>query len=719
MKATRNRLVPLSIAALTAGLALADGPAPAEARITRIEISRTEPAFGGQSFAPAGPYRRLIGRAFGEVDPTLAQNTVIQDIDLAPRNGRGMVEYATDIDLLTPADPGRGNGTLLFHVVNRGNKLALLTHNDGARASARELNALSNPGDGWMQRQGYTLVFFGWQADILPGDGRLTFTVPVAHKPDGSPLTGVVRAELFAWQNTATLPLSAGWFTGMTHAAYATVSLDNATPLSDGFLPTLTVRAKEPAPRVPIANADWHFGSCGDGEAVTPDATHICYRAGFEPGKLYELIYRARDPLVLGLGFAVTRDLAAFFRSADADDAGTANPLPHGPGVRTIVEGTSQSGRMIRSFVQLGFNRTETGERAFDGAFVHIGGGLLPLNVRFGQPGRAWGDQVDHLYPAYDFPFAYARMGDPMTGRVQGVLDACSQTDTCPRIFHVATALEMWEGRQSLALTDPLGRADLDAPANVRTYIMASTQHGPAALPLPTAPPFGPCQQPPDPNPQIWTMRALLTALNDWLHQGAEPPPPATPRIDNGTLVAPDRVAFPPIPANSYGGTERPAVRFLGVHDPLHVLDYGAGWRASETSGVIDIEPPRVGTATYGALVPQVDADGNDIAGIRSLFLQVPIGTYTGWNLGRAGWFEDGFCSLTGSFIPFATTRAERLATGDPRPSIEERYPTKGAYLAALRGAAGRLVAQRFLLPDDAAALIAAADAAPGIRSGP
>jgi len=705
--------------AMLAAMALLCGTVPTEARITRIEIDRAEPAFDGQVFAPVGAYTRLIGRAFGEVDPARPQNAVIQDIDLAPRNASGMVEYATDIDIVTPADPARGNGTLMFHVVNRGNKLALLTHNDNARAAAKDLNALANPGDGWLQHQGYTLVFFGWQADVLAGDGRMTLTVPVAHNPDGAPITGPVRAELTTWQTTTTLPLSAGWFSGQTHAAYATVSTDNRTPLADGFLPTLTVRGKEQAPRVPIANADWRFGTCADVATVAPDDRHICYKSGFEVGRLYELIYRARDPLVLGLGFAVTRDLAAFFRTANADDAGTANPLPHGAGTQAIVEGTSQSGRMIRSFIQLGFNRTETGGRAFDGAFVHIGGGLLPLNVRFGQPGRAWGNQVDHLYPAYDFPFAYARMGDPLTGRIAGVLDTCSATETCPRIFHVATSLEMWEGRQSLGLTDPLGRADLDAPADVRTYIMASTQHGPAALPLPTSAPFGPCQLQPNPNPQLWTMRALLTALNAWLHDGTEPPPPATPRIDNATLVAPDRVAFPPIPANTYGGVSRPAVRFLAVHNPLHVLDYGPGWRAGETSGEITIEPPRVGTASYGVLVPQVDADGNDIGGIRSLFLQVPIGTYTGWNLGRAGWFEDGFCSLTGSFIPFAPARAERIAAGDPRPSLEERYPTRDTYLAALRDAAKQLVAQRFLLPDDATTLLHAAEAAPNIRNGP
>jgi hypothetical protein len=373
---------------------------------------------------------------------------------------------------------------------------------------------------------------------------------------------------------------------------------------------------------------------------------------------------------------------------------------------------------MIRSFLALGFNQDEQGRRVFDGAYPHIGGGLIPLNVRFGQPVRAWGEQTDHLYPAYDFPFTYARETDPLTGRTQGILDRCSATETCPRIFHVATVLEMWEGRQSLGLTDPLGQHDVPDPPNVRTYIMASTQHGPAALPLLTKPPFGNCQQQPNPNPQVWTMRALLTSLVAWVQDGVAPPPSAGPRIADGTMVPADQVRFPPIPANHYEEVERPAVSTTRVYDTLHVMDFGPLYRAGESSGIITIEPPRVGTASYGVLLPQVDSDGNDIGGIHSVFVQVPIGTYTGWNLGRAGRFEGGMCNLQGSFIPFAATRAERDSTGDPRPSIEERYPTKEAYLSLFRATADRLVAARFLLPDDSRTLIEQAERA-GIRSAP
>ncbi|MBL8696965.1 MAG: hypothetical protein JNK67_01245 [Alphaproteobacteria bacterium] len=689
----------------------------ADAKIVRLEILRTEPAFGGQGFGAVGPYERVVARAHGEVDPAGALNAAIQDLELAPRNAQGRVEYATDVEILKPVDMARGNGTLLFEVLNRGNKLGINAFNDGIPLGVPERNAAVDAGDGHLFAAGHTLVWFGWQADVLPGASRLTFSVPTARNPDGSPITGIVRTELTTAAPTRTLNLSSGWFTALTHGSHATASTANRTAFPDGFVPTLTVRAKEQEPRQPIASTEWAFGACPDGTTVTPSETQICLRAGFQPGRLYELIYRARDPKVLGLGFAAMRDLAEHLRGQRQDDAGTPNPV-YRDGARTLVFGSSQSGRMIRSFIHLGFNQAEGGGRAFDGAFPHIGGGLMPLNVRFGQPGRAWGDQIDHLFPAYDFPFSYTRQHDPLTGRTQGVLDRCEASGTCPRMFHVATALEVWEGRQSLGLTDPLGQRDVPDPDGVRTFIMASTQHGAWVAPMPKQAPFGNCQQQPNPNPQRDTMRALLAAFTVWVRDDVAPPPSNVPRIADGSLVAPHQVRFPSIPANAYGGVTRPAVRALRVHNPLQVLDFGPGFRPAESSGVISIEPPRAGTASYGVLVPQVDADGNDLGGVRSVHLQVPIGTYTGWNLGRADRFEDGFCSLSGSFIPFAATRAERVATGDPRPSLEERYPSVEAYVAAVRRAADGLVAQRLLLRADADALIAKAGTE-GVRAGP
>ncbi len=685
----------------------------AEARITRLEIIRTEPAFNGAIFG-SGPYERVIARAHGEIDPAAPANAGIQDIGLAPRNARGAVEYTTELDIIRPADPANGNGVLLFNILNRGNKGALALFNADVPPGATGPNRLENPGDGWLQRQGYTVIWFGWQADVLPGDGRMTLQVPVAREPDGTPVTGPVRAELVVQTAPATvLNLSSGWFTGMTHASAPTVSTDNQARLADGFLPSLTVRATENAPRTPIPNTEWRFGDC-----TAANDTQICYPAGFLPGRLYELIYRAKDPLVLGIGFAVARDLGTFLGRADRDEAGTANPVAHGAATKSIVMGTSQSGRFIRSMIALGFNKGEDGRRVFDGALPHIGGGLMPLNLRFGQPGRAWGQQVDHLYPAYDFPFTYARQTDPLTGRSQGLLDSCTADGTCPRLFHAATALEIWEGRQSLGLTDPLGKEDAPEPAEVRTYIMASTQHAPPGLPLPTNPPFPLCAQQSNPNPHTWTMRALLTDLTEWVRDDKTPPASVVPRIADGTLVAPDQVRFPAIPANAYGGVDRPALRYTGATSLLHVLDFGPDYRAGESAGVITLEPPAVGTGSYGTLVPQVDADGIDLAGVRDTYVQAPIGTYTGWNSFRPDRFGGNFCNFSGSFVPFAATKAERDAVGDPRLSLDERYPSKDAYVAAVRRASMDLVARRLMLNEDAERLITEA-VANGVRSGP
>ncbi len=689
-----------------------------EARITHIEVTKSEPAFGGQSFGDAGAYEHLTGKVTGEIDPADPANAGIQDINLAPRNARGMVEYATNIELLKPADMAKGNRILFFEVNNRGNKLALGTFNAGIPGGVAERNALSSPGDGWLMGLGYTMVWFGWEMDVRPGMNRIGMPPIVAHDHDGSAITGIVRSEIITRVPAMSVPISLSQqIQNYPIDSYPTASVDNSVPFADGFLPTLTERAREQDPREPIANSAWGFGTCDQGGALTPDEKHICYRDGFKPGRLYELIYRAKDSTIGGLGFAAARDLGAFVRNSEKDDAGSVNPV-YRPDNLAIIEGSSQSGRMVRDLPALGFNRDETGHRVFDAAYPHIGGGLMPLNVRFGQPARVWGEQADHLYPAYDFPFTYARQTDPLTERTGGLFDRCMTTDTCPKLFHVATALEMWEGRRSLGLTDPLGRTDVADPPNVRTYIMASTQHSPAALPLAARAPFGNCQQQPNPNPQIWTMRALLTAFTGWVRDGVEPPPSAKPSVADGLLVPPDRVRFPEIPASFYGEVDRPAVSPLRIHDTLHVLDFGPLYRAEDSSGVIVREPPKVGSGSYGILEMQVDADGNDLAGIRSVFLQAPIGTYTGWNLGRKDRFENGMCNLQGSFIPFAATKAERIAAGDSRLSIEERFPTKDVYFAAFKKAADDLVAKRFLLPDDARSLVKTAESE-GVRNAP
>lgn len=690
---TQAGIAPRLARAAFAAAALVFGAATADARITRIEITRVEsPTFGGASFGSVGTYDKLVGRAFGEVDPRDRDNAGIQDIELAPRNAHGMVEYAMDIYILTPHDPARGNATIFYDAVNRGNKVVLGLFNFGAVGG----NEPTSAGDGFLQSQGYTVVWSGWQADVAAGGGRLTLSVPVAHRRDGADITGRVRGEYIVTAATSTQNLSSGTFTGLTHTSYETASLGPRDA-------TLTMRVKETDPRVAIPATDWAFADC----TTTPfpgiaSATQICLKNGFDTNHIYELLYTARNPTVLGLGFAATRDLIAFLRHAQHDDAGTANPLAGA--IRTaLAHGTSQAGRFLRAFVLLGFNRDERGGVVFDGMNPHLASQLLPMNVRFGQPGRAYGQHEDHLYPTAQPPFSYGESVDDIAHDAGGILDACRRTHSCPRIIHTVSSTEYWQGRMSLDTTDVHGRFDLHQPGDVRLFHFAGTQHVPAGVAA-----AGICQQLSNPNLYQHGLRALLVALRGWVVDGAEPPDSRIPTLRSGTLVESAQ--------RSIGWPDIPGVAYSGILDGLQLLDYGRGFDVDRESGIVE-EPPRAAhRGSYRVLVPRVNSDGNEVAGLRGVGLEAPLGTYTGWNLRRAGFAEGEECGLTGSFVPFARTRADRTTSGDPRPSLEERYGDHAGYVAAVRTAAARLVAAHLLLQADADTLIAQADASSVLR---
>ena len=667
--------------------------APAHARITRIEITRLEsPTFGGASFGSVGTYDKLVGRAFGEIDPRELQNAGIQDIELAPRNAHRMVEYAMDVYILAPHDPARGNATIFYDAVNRGNKVALGLFNFGALGG----NEPTSAGDGFLQSQGYTLVWSGWQADVAAGGGRLTISVPVAHHPGGAEITGRVRGEYVVNAPSSTQNLSSGAFTGLTHTSYETVSLEPRDAV-------LTMRVKETDPRIAIASTDWAFADCTTVPFPgTPSTTQLCLRNGLDTDHIYELLYTAKNPTVMGLGFAATRDLIAFLRHAQRDDAGTPNPLAGA--IRTaLAHGTSQAGRFLRTLVLLGFNRDERGAVVFDGINPHLASQLLPMNVRFGQPGRAYGQHEDHLFPTAQPPFSYGDSLDDIARDAGGILDSCRRTRTCPRIVQTVSSTEYWQGRMSLDTTDIRGRFDLPQPADVRLFHFAGTQHVPAGVAA-----AGICQQLSNPNLYQQGLRALLVALRGWVVSDVEPPASRIPTLRGGTLVDPAQ--------RSIGWPAIPGVNYSGIVDGLHLLDYGRRFDVDRETGIVE-EPPRIDRrATYRVLVPRVNSDGNEVAGVRGVGLEVPLGTYTGWNLRRAGFAEGEECGLTGSFIPFARTQVEREAAGDPRPSLEERYGDHAGYAAAVRAATIPLVAARLLLQADADTLIAQADASSVLR---
>lgn len=643
----------------------------AQARIVKLVITKTEPYMGGRPFGNTGTYERVTGQAYGEVDPTLAQNKIIQDLQLAPKNERGMVEYVSEFVLLRPKDMGKSNGLLFLSLPNRGNVF---------------------PADTALLKRGYVYVWCGWQGDVLagetaPGSPRLTIKVPVATE-NGREITGLLRAEFQVMAPANTQNLSSGPFSGMTHHSYETVSLDNT-----GLV--LTKRVHEADTRMPVPNSDWAFSDCTTTPFPgIPSTTKLSLKDGFDPNYIYELVYTAKNPLVLGLGFAAVRDLASLLRQSTTDEASRQNPLlTAGSGTvpirAAIMQGVSQCSNFTRTFLQLGFNQDETGKRVFDGINAHIATRRISLNIRFGRPGGGGLQHEDHLYPSNEAPFTWSTTHDPVSGITGGILEACSPLGNCPKIMQTLSSSEYRQIRASLTMTDPYGKKDLVIPDNIRIYLFAGTQHSPGSM-LDPSTGFMTNYNQNQPN-----LRALLIALEQWVLTDKVPPASVYPTIRTKTLVRPDRkhVGWPSIPGVVYNG------QFNNV--PL--LDFGRAYDAHHITGIVMLEPPKVvnGNA-YTVLVPKVDPDGNELGGIRNTTMRVPLGTYTGWSLRRAGYGEGDLASLNGMFIPFKKTKAERLAANDPRLSLEERYGTHDAYVAAVQKAADELVKAGFLLPEDA-----------------
>jgi hypothetical protein len=646
-----------------------------EARVTRIEITRVEsPTFEGRVFGSSGQYEKLVGRAFGEVDRADPRNAVITDIGLAPTNASGKVEYSTDIYILKPINMARGNGKLFYHVLNRGNKQAISNFNDPpADANANDPTSANDVGNGFLMRKGYTLVWSGSESNLaengrplLPVGNRMLADFPVAKNPDGSSITGRYLDEIIFNNFTTT-----------------TVTLTYAAATTDQALDSLTVRQRETDPRVAVPPSEWSYLSSRQIRINRFGS----FLSAFDAGSIYEFVYTAQDPIVMGLGHAATRDVASFFRYASADETGQDNPLaPQVTGVpitSALAFGSSQAGRYLKDFIRLGFNEDEAGRMVFDGVIPHKSGarGMI-LNFRFATPGPISWQHQNHHARATEFPFSYGVLFDPVSGRTDGVLERCLASGTCPKLFETASANEYWAAGGSLVVTDSFGN-DITLPSNVRVYLFASTQHGPAAVPS-----FGMCQQLSNPNPFSPHLRALLVALDEWVTEGVAPPPSQHPRVSDGTLVSPLPQAVQGFPAIT-------GVTYNGLINHVALLDFSM------------LPPVHVpGVPLYTVLVPKVDADGNDIAGIRSTTLGVPLGTYTGWNLRRAGFAEGEQCDLTGSFIPFVATKQKRVASDDPRVSIEERYRDHGGYVSRVADAADELRRARFLLQEDVARII-------------
>ena len=662
----RGRRSALALVA-AAAVALA-APRPAAAYVTRVEIARREPVLGGRPFGLAGAYEKLVGRVWFAVDPRHPRNAAVTDLALAPRNARGEVEFSADLYILRPADAGRGNGTALVEIANRGGK-QLLTFFSNSQGSPDPTTS-AHFGDRLLLEHGFTLVWVGWQFDVPEGPDRVALRAPVAVGPGGRPLTGLVRADYVVNAPLPDRPLADG-----DHRPYPVV--DPRDPRN-----VLTVRDREDGPRRTVPRADWRFARVVDGRVV-PDSTWIWLRGGFQPGRVYEVTWIAAKPPVAGLGMAAVRDLVSHLKSSP--DA----PAP----VRTAVGfGISQSGRFLRTFVHDGFNADEGGRRVFDGVMAHIAGaGRGNFNQRFAQPSRASLPLSALHFPNDVFPFTDAATADPLTGARAGLLDRARELGVVPKIIYTNTSSEYWSRGGSLVHTTVDGARDVPLADGTRLYVFAGAQHVAAGFP----PGRGAGTLPENPNQFAWHLRALLLAMQRWVTTGDEPPPSRYPTIADSTLVPPDRLRFPALPAVP-GGVPRPYV--------VHRTDFGPRF----AEGIV--APPTVGPA-YVQLVPRVDADGNELGALRTPEVAVPLATYTPWNPRRA---EIGFPEVTvglvGGWIPFAATPAARAAARDPRPSVAERYRSRDEYLGRYAEAAAALARDGYLLPEDLVPLLGLAE---------
>jgi len=635
------------------GLSLALAPAPSPAEVTRIEVLRREDVLGGKAFGDVGPYEKIVGKVHFAVDPKNPRNAVIADVGLAPRNAQGKVEFSADLYVIRPKDPARGNGVALFDMVNRGGKALLRVFN---RATASPDPATEAEfGDGYLMKNGYTLVMTGWQFDVGEGKGLVGFDAPIA-TDKGKPITGWVRMSFLASQAAPAFE-----YAGASYNTKAYPPLDLASAKY-----RLTERAGTWAPSRLIPREEWQFARVDkDSGAIVPDPAWIHLKSGIKPGITYEVAYETKNPPVAGLGFAAIRDMASALKH---------DPKAIAPAKYAYIFGSSQTGRGIRHLVWEGFTIDEKERKALDAALVQTGAtGYGSFNERFAQPNELGS------FTQTKFPFLYKVTVDPVTGRRDG-MGVRIPAGLDPKMMLIDSGSEYWDRGRVAALrhTSPDGREDVEDAPNVRVYYLAGTRHGAGSFPPNDN--GGVFKE--NTNDYRWAQRGLLAALDAWVRQGTEPPPSRHPRLADGTLVPRDQLDFPAIP---------------GVKWPARVP---GGYR-SDVPG---------SDAALAFMVSKVDADGNDVAGIRLPEQAVPLATLTGWQFRseKIG-SPDNLLAMAGAYIPLPATRAEREKAGDPRPSIEERYRDRAAYLEKIREAAAALARERYILADDVEPIVQAA----------
>ena len=637
------------------------------AELLRFEVTERSPVLQGKSFGTTGAYERIVGRAYFAVDPDAAANQLIFNLKKAPRNASRQVEFYADFYIISPVVPQKGNGTVLFEVSNRGRKSLLTVFSRGK--SSNDPRTEAEFGDALLLEQGFTLAWVGWQFDVPREPPLMSVTVPVARDAKG-PIAGVVRSDYVPDQKVLSFSLGDRAF-----LQYPVAEGSDASA-------TLTEREAADGPGRVIPRDQWKFGREVNGQFVA-DPKFVYRAVGFAPGKIYEVVYRSTDPPVVGLGMAAVRDFVAYFHSGAKSDG----PLDavRAATRHTLAFGSSQSGRFLRTYLYFGFNRDEQNRPVFDGVWAHVaGGGRGSFNFQFAQPSRDARPYFNFHYPTDIFPFTEADQTDPETGITDGLLKRTLAGGAPPKIFYTNTAYEYYGRAASLSHTSLDGTRDMPLAKDSRLYVFTGGNHGPGTIP----PGRTDTQYRESANDYEWFMRSLLMAMQNWLAEGKMPPASVYPKVAHGDLVPPADVAFPKIPGVTY------ATRLHRVFR----MDFGETFR---TAGVVSIEPPKLGKE-FPTLVMQVDKDGNEVAGLKTPQVAVPLGTHTGWNLRDPSiGAPEQLYSMKGSYFPFARTRSEREQRGDPRPSVEERYAGRAVYLERVRGAARQLIGKGYLLARD------------------
>jgi alpha/beta hydrolase family protein len=646
----------------------------AEAQITKIVIDRARsesPTFEGRAFGPngsVGQYEKLRGKAYGELDPADPRNAVITDLGRAPRNARGKVEYSMDIFILKPIDLAKSNHKVILDFNNRG-EMRIAQLNDAPLSN--NPTTAAHAGNGFVMNLGYSVVGNGWDFGASSDDDGMTISVPIATNPDGSSITGP-SYEYIVFDDAKSVRYA------LTYPAATT----------DKSKATLTARARLDDQPTPVPASNWEY---------VDEKTIRLLPAGtpFKQSYIYEFTYTAKDPVVAAVGLAATRDFMSFLRHAAKDASGTPNPLA-GDVRYTFTFSISQPTRALNDFVALGFNEDEKHGRVIDGMLKWTGGGSgNQINYRFAQTGRTERNRQNHLYPEGVFPFAYQVLTDHLSGRTGGRSARCTASNTCPKAFDGNSSNEYWVKAGSLLHTDTRGN-DLPDPENVRFFLISGLSHGVGNVNS-----MGSCQQPLNPTSPFPALRALLVALDQWVTKGTPPPDSRVPRRADNTMVkAVHRPGLQTgvVPQEALGWPTIPGVTYTGVITTRYYVDFGP----TLDKGIVSKYPASLaGRAAYPIFVSKVDQDGNEVAGIRMPPVDAPIATTTGWALRRGDFGENDGCEANGQHVAFKVTKAERMAAGDPRLSLEERYKDHEGYVAAVAKAAQKLEQQRLLLPAD------------------